>query len=218
MLTLEKYLSNIPKPINKACWNNYHNIRVSSTEHSTCLARPLINSLGGGWRYIFSPDRWGAEELRSSIIFVLLLSLNVGGKRSVSLRHKDRNTNINLHVATHPWTAGSQRERQPTLAIELCDVAPVTREMLFFFSSSHKDWQSPGAGGSWEVELIIVALRLSFKDKIFQQLWHCSMLLYTALYFHHTTIANMRRWSWRRTEVRGGDAGMEKSTPPSCLL
>ena len=79
------------------------------------------------------------EELRSSIIFVLLLSLNVGGKRSVSLRHKDRNTNINLHVATHPWTAGSQRERQPTLAIELCDVAPVTREMLFFFSSSHKD-------------------------------------------------------------------------------
>ena len=82
---------------------------------------------------------------------------------------KDRNTNINLHVVTHPWTAGSQRERQPTLAIELCDVAPVTREMLFFYSS-HKDRQSPGGGGSWEVDLIIVASRLSFKDKIFQQL------------------------------------------------
>ena len=57
----------------------------------------------------------------------------VGVKRSVSRCHKDRNTNINLHVVTHPWTAGSQRERQPTLAIELCDVSSVTREMLFFF-------------------------------------------------------------------------------------
>ena len=81
-------------------------------------------------------------------------------------------------------------------------------------SLSHKDWQTPAAGGSLEVELIIVALPLSFKDKIFQQLWRCS-----ALYFHHNAIANMRRWRRRRrrTEVRGCDADMETSTLPPVI-
>ena len=154
MLTLEKYLSNIPKPINKACWNNYHNIRVSSREHSTCLARPPHKV--GYWVSERPPVR--------------------SVRRSVSPCDKDRNTNINLHVATHPWTAGSQRERQPTLAIELCDVAPVWPSHpwnVVFFLLTQRLTDCRAAGGSWEVELIIVALRLSFKDKIFQQLWHC---------------------------------------------
>ena len=31
ILDIEKYLFNIHKAINKACWNNYHNIRDSSS-------------------------------------------------------------------------------------------------------------------------------------------------------------------------------------------
>ena len=32
ILDIEKYLFNIHKAINKACWNNYYNIRLSSTQ------------------------------------------------------------------------------------------------------------------------------------------------------------------------------------------
>ena len=62
------------------------------------------------------------------------------------------------------WTVGSERETQPTLAIQLWDVEPTGPWNLFFFSeclydgvfSSHSDvgTKDPVATGSWELELI----------------------------------------------------------------